>query len=92
MTVAMIAASMMLSIFKAMNADVAIMITTSALLTISISFIVAPGLMCLCIKSLDMQEAPDVAKVDVQDMHAARNPIVNRARSIGDTLSLINFG
>lgn len=83
---------MILSIFRAINADVSIMATTSILFTNRISFMVAPGSMCLRIESLDMQEAPDVAKVDVQDMHATRNPIVSRARSRGDTLSLINFG
>jgi len=59
---------------------------------VSISFMVASGLICLCIRSLEMQEAPDVAKVDVQDMHAARNPIVSSARTRGETLSLMNVG
>ena len=91
MTVAIITSSMMLSIFRAMNADVAIMTITKILFMISISFMVASGLTCLCIWSREIQEAPDVAKVDVQDMHAARNPKMSRARSGGETLSLMNF-
>ena len=92
MTVAIITASIMLSKFRAIDADKAIMTTIKALFMVNISFIVAPGLMCLCTRSLEMQEAPDVAKVDVQDMHAARNPTVSRARINGETLSLMNFG
>jgi hypothetical protein len=36
-----------------------------------------------------MQEAAEVAKVSVQDMEAAANPMVRRARSHPGTLSLM---
>ncbi len=47
MTVAIITASMMLSIFRAMKADVAIMITIRTRFIFSISFMVALGLVPL---------------------------------------------
>ena len=89
MTVAIITASMMLLTFNAIADDIAIMIITNILFTISICFMVAVGQRCLWIRSRDMQEAPDVAKVSVQDMDAAAKPMVSRAKSDGETLSLI---
>ena len=89
---AIITASIMLSKFRAIDADMAIMTTIRALFMVNISFIVAPGLICLWTRSLEIQEAPDVANVDVQDMHAARNPTVSRAKSNGETFSLMNLG
>jgi len=90
-TVAIITASMMLFTFRAMNAEIATMIITRSRFTTSISFIVAVGRRCLWIRSREMQDAPDVAKVSVQDMDAAAKPMVRSASNVGDTLSLMIF-
>ena len=47
---------------------------------VSISFMLASGLRYLWMISLEMQEAPEVAKVSVQDMEAAANPIAREGR------------
>jgi hypothetical protein len=52
---------------------------------------VAVGRRCLCIRSLEIQEAPEVAKVSVQDIDAAAKPMVSNAKSNGETLSLMIF-
>jgi len=90
MTVAMITASTMLLACRAIPAAMAIITTIRILFTTIICFMVAEGQRCRCTRSREMQEAAEVAKVSVQDMDAAAKPMESRARSAGDTLSLIS--
>ena len=89
MTVAMITASMMLSTFRAMSADMKTMITIRILFRISISFTVAVGQRCRWTRSRERHDAPEVANVSVQDMDAAAKPMVRRPKSHPGTLSLM---